>query len=295
MISLTYKIDEIVASISSESQEILIQIRNSPVPYVKIESHVIINQFSLINVITGFTYIVMQFHLLNTKISKMSLMISNGLVCTVRYSIIITLLLIPTHWFLTGFFPDETDFETPSGLNITRPSFEIASKLTNLLNLSDYDIDENINNKLNSKYYSVQDLGSLEFSNKDFAIFQMNIRSLPLHYEEFHALLSSIKTGFQVICPSEIKVSTNVPLKSNVDLQGYKFHHTPSHSAAGAVGIYVNKILLQRKGMICLSMMLIWIKVDNPQSKNILCCCEYRHPSSDISKFTDQLQDINYC
>ncbi len=35
----------------------------------------------------------------------------------------------------------------------------------------------------------------------------------------------------------------------------------------------------------------IWIEIDNPRAKNILCCCAYRHPSSDIAKFTQHLQE----
>ena len=35
----------------------------------------------------------------------------------------------------------------------------------------------------------------------------------------------------------------------------------------------------------------IWIEIDNSKAKNILCCCAYRHPSSDISKFSDYFQE----
>ena len=78
--------------------------------------------------------------------------------------------------------------EIPSN-NVPSPSLKIVSKLTNLPNLSDYDIDENLNPNISSQYYTLQELASLEVSNKDFALFHMNIRSLSLHYEEFHALL----------------------------------------------------------------------------------------------------------
>ena len=35
----------------------------------------------------------------------------------------------------------------------------------------------------------------------------------------------------------------------------------------------------------------IWIEIHNPKAKNILRCCAYRHPSSDIAKFTDHMQE----
>ena len=173
------------------------------------------------------------------------------------------------------------------------PSFEIASRLTNLPNLSDYDIDENININLNSEYYSLQALAALGISNKDFALFHMNIRSLLLHYEEFHALLSSLKIDFQVIGLSEIKASINAPIKSNINLPGYNFHHTVSHSAAGDVGIYVKSDLTGNKrdnlSDSTVDFETIWIEIENTKAKKILCCCSYRHPSSDIAKFTQHL------
>ena len=120
-------------------------------------------------------------------------------------------------------------------------------------NLYDYDIDENININLSSQYYSLQEMTALEVSKKDFAVFHMNIRSRSLHYQEFHALLSSLKIDFQVFSPSEIKASMNAPIKSNLQLSGYTFYHTLSLSAAGGVGIYSKKISQHAKEKICLS------------------------------------------
>ena len=291
MISLTNKIDEIVASISSESQEV----PKSKFPCAICKNRVKHNHKSIFcDQCNNWVHI---------ECNEISITEYKDLqkephdikwVC-LYCSILNNSVTFPFTLVSDSAFLDETDFEISSSFNVTHPSFEIASKLTNLPNLSDYDIDENINTNLNSKYYSVQELASLEVSNKDFAIFHMNIRSLPLHYEELHALLSSLKTEFRVIGLSEIKVSTNVPLKSNVDLPGYKFYHTPSHSAAGGVGIYVKQNLAANKrddlSVSDVDFETIWIEIDNPQSKNILCCCAYRHPSSDISKFTDHLQD----
>jgi len=42
----------------------------------------------------------------------------------------------------------------PSAYHV--PSFEITSQLTNQLNLSDYDVEENINFNINSQYCTVQ-------------------------------------------------------------------------------------------------------------------------------------------
>ena len=123
----------------------------------------------------------------------------------------------------------------------------------------------------------------------------MNIRSRSLHYQEFHALLSSLKIDFQVFGLSEIKASMNAPIKSNLQLSGYTFYHTLSLSAAGGVGIYSKEISQHAKEKI-LSISnwefeTLWVETDNSRSKNILCCCAYRHPSSDTPKFTQHIQE----
>ena len=75
----------------------------------------------------------------------------------------------------------------------------------------------------------------------------MNIRGLSLHFDELHTLLGNIGIDFQLIGLSEIKITTDSPLLSNLDISGYKFHHTPSHTSTGGVGIYVKSNLTANK------------------------------------------------
>ncbi len=165
------------------------------------------------------------------------------LYCTVlNNSAIFPFTLVPD-----SVFQETNDFEISSNDHLACSSFEITSRLTNLPNLSDYDIDENIKINLSSQYYSLQEMAALEVSNKDYAVLHMNIRSLSFHYEEFHAFLFSLKIDFQVIGLSKIRASMNAAIKSNIQLPGYKFYHTLSHSAAGGVGIYVKENLTTRK------------------------------------------------
>ena len=67
----------------------------------------------------------------------------------------------------------------------------------------------------------------------------MNIRSLPLHHDEFYALIASLSVDFKVIGLSEIKRNNNALLTSNTETPGYKFYFNSSISAAGGVGLYV--------------------------------------------------------
>ena len=130
---------------------------------------------------------------------------------------------------------------------------------------------------------------SLETSTKDLSVLHMNIRSLALHFDELFNLLGCTDIDFQVIGLSEIKDSVDSPISANIDIPGYKFHHTSSQSAAGGVGIYVKSLLKANKRLdlsinTC-DFETVWIEIENAKSKNILCCCAYRHPSSDIGTY----------
>ena len=37
---------------------------------------------------------------------------------------------------------------------------------------------------------------------------------------------------------------------------------------------------------------IIWVEINNKKDKNLLCCCLYRHLSSDITKFIDHMTSI---
>ena len=31
----------------------------------------------------------------------------------------------------------------------------------------------------------------------------------------------------------------------------------------------------------------LWVKIKNLKSQNVLCCCAYRHPNTDVKKFNE--------
>ena len=183
------------------------------------------------------------------------------------------------------YFPSLTD---------SMPSFEISSKLINIPNLSHYDIDDNMNQKV-ALSTALHINFILVTSNKDLPFFHINIRSLSLHHDELQTPLSSLNANIQVIGLSEIKASFNASIKANIEVPGYKFHYTPSQSNAGGVGIYVKSDLIANKrDDICVNNVdfeTVWIQIENSKTKNILCFCIYRHPSSVISKFNDNLEE----
>ena len=84
------------------------------------------------------------------------------------------------------------------------------------------------------------------------------IRSLSLHFDELHPLLTCLNVNFPVIGLSEIKTSVGSQNKADNELPGYKFHETPSHSSAGCVGIYVKKsnLTANKRDDLCISVRL---------------------------------------
>ena len=186
------------------------------------------------------------------------------------------------------------DLPMPSLVDLM-PTFEIKSNLQNMPNLYDYDSEESIEININSKYISVQELSNYRSTANDLSVFHSNIASLVLHHDELQTLLYNLHLDFDIIGISEIKAnfdSTSI----NIDIPGYTFFSTPSKSNAGGVGMYVKSDINSRKRTdLCVKtdeFETIWVEILNKSSKNILCCCSYRHPKSDISQFTDHINDI---
>ena len=90
-------------------------------------------------------------------------------------------------------------------------------------------------------------------------------------------------------------VNTNV-LK-NVNIDGYKLHAQPTRSSHGGVALYVKESLHHgiRWDLSVLDddFESLWAEIKTGhKSKNILCCCTYRHPNTDVGKFTEHLESV---
>ena len=187
------------------------------------------------------------------------------------------------------------DFDFPSFVD-SMPSFEITSSLTNLPNLGDYDIDEHLPSNVNSSYYTLQDLSTLSTSDNDFSLFHMNTRSLSLHFDELISTIATLRINFDVIGLSETWNSIQNPIKTNVEIPGYKYFPYGSQSQNGGVALYVKTGLtptprpdLSKDNPDFES---VWVEIENNNGKHYLLCCTYRHPNSAIDTFCDYLQEI---
>ena len=137
---------------------------------------------------------------------------------------------------------DLNGIDLPSYLQ-TLPSLETRSKLVNLPNLNDFDIDENIISTINSKYYSVDEINKVQLSKQHFSVFHTNIRSLSKHHDTLHTQLSMINIPFDVIGISETKEQIDDEFITNVGLRGYSMYSQPSESLCDGCAIYVNSQL----------------------------------------------------
>ena len=184
--------------------------------------------------------------------------------------------------------------ELPSQLELLL-SFEIRSKLSQIPNLDDYDIDENFVQSINSKYMDQLASNKLTCTlSKSLSLMHINIRSLSKHINEFKTVLSMSKVKFDVAGITESKQQIGKDFIVNVDINGYHMYKQPSESASGGVVIYVNDELnysrLEEFSVTENDFESLWIEISNQKQENIICRCIYRHPNTDPTKFLEYIE-----
>ena len=166
-------------------------------------------------------------------------------------------------------------------------SFSSDSDLTRLPYLSECDIDEQMPQIINSRYYTIPELAAINSNAKQLSILHTNIRSISLHRDEIVHLCARTQKPFDVIGVSETWNSVQSEIVADIDINGYKRYETTSLSQNGGVGIYVKTSLSSSKRddltIKCDGFETVWIEVKNRSTKNFLFCCLYRHPRSDIN------------
>ena len=218
-------------------------------------------------------------------------------------------------WFcktcITDIFPftslDEFEFDTllhserPPDIELLPPPpppLDIMSKISGLSNLDNSGIESNIPNPINSMYYYPSDFQKLNLSSSStyFSLFHINLNSLDAHLDDLQTTLASLNFPFHIIGISETRENYSTGFKMNNNLNGFTLFFQPSRSAAGGVAIYASKYL-NAFGRTDLSTTdddfeTVWVEINNTKAKNILCCCAYRHPSSNPVRFKEHLESI---
>ena len=142
------------------------------------------------------------------------------------------------------------------------PTFDITSQAANFDSLKQYDIDDNIIDNLNSRYYSAQEFQSLT-ANNTFNVFHTNLAGLESKFDllcnfinntkfdllcnfinntKFDLLcnfINNTKIDLDIICLSETSQKSNQGFDPNITIGGYKQPFTTgSKFSKGSVALY---------------------------------------------------------
>ena len=138
-----------------------------------------------------------------------------------------------------------------------------------------------------SKYY---DIDELPHKNKPLSLFHINACSLSKNVDDLQHLLSCAKNFFDRTAVSETRMTKNVSLLNNLNLNSYSFEFTPTETCAGGTLLYItnrlsykcrNDLNIYKKN----ELESTFIEIVNPKKSNIVVGVIYRHPSMDLTDF----------
>ena len=160
--------------------------------------------------------------------------------------------------------------------------------------LHDKDIDKNLRNVNNCKYYTVNEF-QLSNDMGNFNILHNNLNGLESKLDIFHQFLAGSSSKFDVIAITETSQKIiNEDFKTNISMEGYLNFSTPSNSNKGGTAIYVKNTfdVIERLDLNVTHDQFesVWIEIKNKKSKNIICGSIYRHPHDNLQKFDNFLE-----
>ena len=120
-------------------------------------------------------------------------------------------------------------------------SLKPSSNLELLVNRFNNATPENNNDSekiCSSKYYDIEEMGNTEtpHKNKSLSLFHINAFSLNKKFDNLQHLLSCTKTKFDIIATSETRITRQVSLLKNLNLNNYSFEFAPTETSAD--GLY---------------------------------------------------------
>ena len=174
-------------------------------------------------------------------------------------------------------------------------SLKLSSNLGLLVNQFSNATPENSNDPekiSSSKYYDTEEMHNIEIphNNKSLSLFHINACSLNKNFDDLQHLLSFTKKNFDIIAISETRITKQVSLLNNLNLNNYSFEFTPNETFAGGTLLYIannlsnkchNDLNIDKKNELGST----FIEIANPKKSNILVGVIYRHPSMDLADF----------
>ena len=170
-----------------------------------------------------------------------------------------------------------------------------SSNLELLVNQFNNATPENGNNPekiASSKYYDIDKIHSIEIShkNKPLLLFHINECSLSKNFDDLQHLLSCTKKLFDIIAASETRITENLSLLNNLNLNNYSFEFTPTDTCPGGTLLYIanhlsnkcrNDLNIYKKS----ELESTFIEIVNPKKSNIIVGVIYRHSSMNLTDF----------
>ena len=75
--------------------------------------------------------------------------------------------------------------------------------------------------------------------NKSLSLFHLNACSLKKIFDDLQHLLNCTKIFFDIIAISETRITKQVSLLNNLNLNNYSFEFTPTKTSAGGTLLYI--------------------------------------------------------
>ena len=125
--------------------------------------------------------------------------------------------------------------------------------------------------------------------NKSLSLFHVNTCSLNKNFDDLQYLLSCTKKT-DTIAVSETRITRNLSLLNNLNLNNYSFEFTLTETSAGGTLLYIanhlsykcrNDLNIYKKN----ELESTFIEIVNPKKSNIIVGVIYRHPSMDLTDF----------
>ena len=79
--------------------------------------------------------------------------------------------------------------------------------------------------------------------NKSLSVFHINTFSLNKNFDDLQHLLNCIKKKFYITPISETRITKQVSLSNNLNLNNYSFKFTPTETSAGGTLLYITNHL----------------------------------------------------
>ena len=135
-------------------------------------------------------------------------------------------------------------------------------------------------------------MGNIEIphKNKSSSLFYINTCSLNKNFDDVQHLLSCTKIKFDVIAISETRITRQVSLLNNLNLNNYSFEFTPTDTSAGGTLLYIaNHLSYKSRNDLNIyqkyELKSTFIEIVIPRKSNIIVGVIYRHPSMDLIGF----------